>query len=49
MTPARLDDRRAALADGGEEVVLVPLHVVDGLGGVLAAHLRVEQVGVHRR
>ena len=46
---ARLDDRRTALLDGRDEVVLEPGLVVDQLGGVLAGDLAVEQVGVLRR
>ena len=46
---ARLDDRRAALADVGQVLVLVPGHVVDGLDGRLAVDGGVEQVGEHRR
>ena len=41
-----LDDRRAALGDGRDEVVGQPLLVVDDLGGVLAGDLRVEDVRV---
>ena len=46
---ARLDDRRAALGDGRDEVVLEPRLVVDDLGGGLAVDRGVEDVGVLRR
>ena len=41
-----LDDGRAPLLHGRDEVVLEPGLVVDHLGGVLAADLGVEEVGV---
>ena len=45
---AGLDDRGAALGDGRDEVVLDPGLVAHDLGGVAAADLGVEQVGVLR-
>jgi hypothetical protein len=42
---ARLDDRRAALLHGRDEVALEPRLIVDQLGRVLPRHLGVEDVG----
>src|SRR5690606_572146 len=44
--PAGLDDRGAALGDGRDEGVLQPVLVAHDLGGVAAADLGVEEVGV---
>ncbi len=46
---ARVDDRRAALGDGRDELVGDPLLVADRVPRRLAVDLRVHQVGVLRR